>query len=1709
MKRKFTFLIAAAVMLLTMVATTGTMWGQKTDPTIVASFSRSGTTNTVTGGDFTATLSAKTGYYQDGGTVGINYYMQIKNNSAYWTTTPTSITLTSSIGGGSGNKDLSEAVYAVLLDEEGEEILSSVTAITSHITTAGGDTYNTTIPVTNNVYGIKIYHVKESGYNVRFYSFSLSYVAGGGGGSTYTVTYNSNDATSGTVPTDSNSPYANGATVTVLDNTGNLAKTGNDWTCWNTAADGSGTDYSAGNTFTISANTTLYAKWTVHTHNITMPSADTYGTYTASATENVPYETEVTLTYTPASGYESYSATWSVNGTPIVGNTFVMPDEDVTVTVTVAAVVVYEWVPVAIGDLTAEDIFVIVGTNSGTFAMTNDNGTGSAPTASLVTIEGNKLTSVVADNMKWNISGNSTDGYTFYPNGSTTTWLYCNTTSGSGNNNNMRVGTGDRKVFKHNASDYLLTNDNYTNRYVCVYSGQDWRGYTSASTTIAYYKRSVPAAVETPTFSVASGIYNSNQSVTITCATDGATIYYTTDGSTPTSSSTAYSSSISITQTTTLKAIAIKGDDESNVASATYTMKCATPTFSPVGGAYTSVQNVTISCTSPEVSIYYTLDGTTPTNASTLYNGAISINETKTLKAIALKDNWSNSEVASATYTIDLALTTMDEIFAKANAVGSTLTDVNIAFNNWVISGVSGSTAYLTDGTKGCIIYQSGHGFAVGNILSGTAACQLMLYNNAAEIKSLKSNTSGLTVNTGGTINPTTTTIAGLTAVNTGAVYTISDLIYTSSTNMLSDGVNNIKLKNNLYNDALTDVENGKKYTVTGVFVIYGEEKQIYPRETADIEQRADMSLTDFSGLTTFTYVVGNGPSTEQHIDLLGEDFSGDLTVTASGDYEVSTDNTTYSTSVVVTQDEGNITEDLYVRLKSGLATGTHNGTLTFTATNLTTVEQNLTGNVSENQTYAITLIQPSYATIAADFDVAEAGETVTLSYSDLDDCYNFTSWSVYKTGDQSTTVTVNGNEFTMPDYDVTATATLTQKTFTVNYSVNGVIEPELIDDNISCGNEAALWDEDDLESAGVAIPSGFDFVGWSASVSGTIILNSFIPTENTTLYAVLLPTGATTNYVKVTENLTDWSGEYLIVYETDGVALDGSINNTTYDKTSNNISVTITNGKIASTNTIENSRFIVEKDGDDYTLKSAAGYYIGRTDNSTGINASTSVHYTNTFSISEGNVVITASNSYVLRYNASDGQNRFRYYAGNSVKAIQIYRKEVPVPYTYIENITSTTAAMTNIEEGSLITVEDGGILTLTGTNNGTAANLVIEDGGQVIVSNAGVQATMMKTIAVPTKDGVGNWYTISTPVNNVAITSVTNLVLSAPAIYDLYRYNEAETNWENYKASHDGFNSLTNGRGYLYYNSTGSDLSFPGELNSGDVEIAVTKTGTGDLAGFNLIGNPYSHNIYKGAGTAIPNSKTEDYVLSTGFYTLSNEGAWTAGTDNSTAIKPGQGILVKATTAGTVTMANTTANGAKRDNEFIKFIIANSQFEDVAYAMFSEEDGLDKINHRNASIPMLYIAQNEENYAIATMSEETQSFNLNFKAMTTGQYTLSYKAEGNYDYLHVIDRLTGEDVDMLLDGEYSFIASPIDNDARFIVKLGSNANGNAENDIFAYQNGNDIIVNGEGELQVFDMMGRMIATQHINGVQTVNMPSNGVYIFKLNEKTQKIVVR
>jgi len=78
-----------------------------------------------------------------------------------------------------------------------------------------------------------------------------------------------------------------------------------------------------------------------------------------------------------------------------------------------------------------------------------------------------------------------------------------------------------------------------------------------------------------------------------------------------------------------------------------------TPTFSPVGGTYTSAQNVEITCATEGATIYYTTNGTDPTTASSVYTSAIPVNATTTLKAFAVKEGMDDSEIATATYTIN------------------------------------------------------------------------------------------------------------------------------------------------------------------------------------------------------------------------------------------------------------------------------------------------------------------------------------------------------------------------------------------------------------------------------------------------------------------------------------------------------------------------------------------------------------------------------------------------------------------------------------------------------------------------------------------------------------------------------------------------------------------------------------------------------------------------------------------------------------------------------------------------------------------------------------------------------------------------------------------------------------------------------------------------------------------------------------------------
>lgn len=186
-------------------------------------------------------------------------------------------------------------------------------------------------------------------------------------------------------------------------------------------------------------------------------------------------------------------------------------------------------------------------------------------------------------------------------------------------------------------------------------TGAENDNYKGATATYTITVEAKPV-VATPTFTPAAGYYNSAQNVTIACETTGADIYYTTDGTVPTTESTKFAEAITVGENLTIKAIAVKeGYTNSDIAEAEYVIdipvQIAALTFMPGSGHYTEAKEVSIACATPGVTITYKIgDGEFQP-----YTKPFVVDHSCTVTAKATKDGrtvWTDSE-ASATYTIN------------------------------------------------------------------------------------------------------------------------------------------------------------------------------------------------------------------------------------------------------------------------------------------------------------------------------------------------------------------------------------------------------------------------------------------------------------------------------------------------------------------------------------------------------------------------------------------------------------------------------------------------------------------------------------------------------------------------------------------------------------------------------------------------------------------------------------------------------------------------------------------------------------------------------------------------------------------------------------------------------------------------------------------------------------------------------------------------
>ena len=363
---------------------------------------------------------------------------------------------------------------------------------------------------------------------------------------------------------------------------------------------------------------------------------------------------------------------------------------------------------------------------------------------------------------------------------------------------------------------------------------------------------------------------------------------------------------------------------------------------------------------------------------------------------------------------------------------------------------------------------------------------------------------------------------------------------------------------------------------------------------------------------------------------------------------------------------------------------------------------------------------------------------------------------------------------------------------------------------------------------------------------------------------------------------------------------------------------------------------------------------------------------------------------------------------------------------------------------------------------------------------------------------EGTNNkgYYLIASPVNvDPATAGMTT------GDYDLYYFDqEQEDEWRNYEA---GSFNLVPGTGYLYAKKAANgNPTYSFELTGipyNNAPITLSKSESGDFAGHNLVGNPFGVDAY----------------ITKSFYTLENSDEYTPHTAG-TAIHAMQGLFVVADEDGETLTFSTEAPVGKVAKLNMNVSKGRNTI-DQAIVSFNEGQQLPKLQFRNGSTKV-YIPKEGKDYAIVSAESGMGEMPVNFKAENNGTYTLSFTSEEvSFSYLHLVDNMTGADIDLLTTPSYSFEARTTDYANRF--KLSFKANTGVEENAtstFAYYNGSawNISNMGEATLQVIDMMGRVLSSETISGNVSIslNQPA-GVYMLRLvngeNVMVQKVVVR
>ena len=1435
-----------------------------------------------------------------------------------------------------------------------------------------------------------------------------------------------------------------------------------------------------------------------------------------------------------------------------------------------------QWVLTDLADLTESDVFVIVGNDDNNYAMANDKGTSSAPTAVAVTVENEAITGTVAANIQWNISGNATEGYTFYPNGTTETWLYCTNT-----NNGVRVGTNANKSFVIN-SDYLY--NTATSRHIGIYNSQDWRCYSPSASgvhsniagqTFAFYKKvtggvlppsitaaNVEIAYYATSGSIAYTINNEPDPVgTLTASTESDWLTLDTVGETVSFTCTA--NEVNTERTATVTLTYTYGDNQAITKDVTVTqagdpnavnnisditevganyqvkgMVVATNARGFIigdgtGYVYTYLNaaptqsvgdNLFISGTTGSYGhvIQFTNTATIDTVAETNYNGEpqpIVITEVPDYSEGYhlstylqfegnLTKSGSNYEVAIGESKIRISYPTTDQTSALAALVNKTVrvhgffTGISGTNGNSVFTAMMESVEDITPAVPSITVTPS----EINATYTETEGTLAITYENIPELISFDyyfCNAEGTELEDTDPNYPDwidaeiqEDTLYYLIGENDGEARTAYLKVYT-------------------YDEELEEVYaivTVNQAAVEAPNVTWDLSAASYVQSEDPVAPTSEL-ITWTSDFATMTNEKGQGstgvnnfiPPTQTSTRFYKNNV---LTITPTSGYAI--------TSVVFTATTAgyagalknstwvNATASVEEKIVTVTPTdgcseiiATMGGTCGFTAVTVYYVPDTApaitvspaTLNV-DAQPHLVNYLSLTYKNI-----VADSANSFTVHYYDAEgveyepvpgEVWMYAqmvgSANVYQV---ICTIVANQGEARTAYFKVSAQDAENDTVYSNLVTVNQEAAPQqytlTVDpfenlELITFVNDSMVMEADGQIQVTEGAQIMLSIVALEGYEMKTLMVNgvnhvddiaddftySFVmPSEDVTISATALEVVpfAPALYTKVTSIV---AGQRYIIVGFNGIdayAMGGQTSN-------NRAAIVISEDRNTAVVTNESvAEFVIGSSGDFFTMNDGTGYLYAASSNSNYLRTETVLD-------NNGKWAITI---------AEDGQADVVAQGSNSRKYMR---------YNVTSTVFSCYAENSNVKDKVYFYVKS--------SEAPTADNVVVE-------------GTDFGTIENPTNTG---YRLIASPVNNVNPAAVEGMTSGN---YDLYAYNANEDDeWINHKTAKF---HLVSGHGYLYAKDTVVNLNFVGQPIT-DFEGVELDYAEGDaLKSLTLVGNPFFHE----ADFVVANNGTNaDF----NYLTLNSDGdGFVVGNTNGSQAKtlaPMEAMFVQAPEANYKFLCGNCMGGEPGipDSNHgllnLKVTRNRGQVIDNALVSFGNAPMMNKLM-LNEKATKVYVPVGGKEMAVVRVQAEGE-MPVNFKAENDGTYTLSVNAENvEMNYLHLVDNMTGADVDLLATPNYTFEAKTSDYESRFrlvFASISDDAEGNQET--FAYFNGSEWVVSniGESTLQVVDVMGRVLSSETVSGNATVSISQMpGVYMLRLvngnQVKVQKVVVR